>query len=182
MKTKVRIQRGKSGTFETLIMQILQPCKYGRYLAPIGHISWQGDAKHQWYAMRFNVDADLSDHARMLTMYKLACYIKERCDGQSPIEVMGIIGGEECVYDYGMYIPISENGKIVFNVRADKGGGVHTRVIAINGLMAQRIVEGMIARKELNIEIFSLDHFSSRLAYKATDLNFATTPENQSTI
>ena len=177
MKTYVRITRGKSGNYDTLTMEVLHPSTFGNYLAPIGTIAWQGDAKFEWYGMRLHVDAELHNHANLLSMHKLAAYIKERAVLAKPTEVMALIGGIECWYDYGMFIPVTEVGKRVYHIRRSKTDSVYTRIISTNEITAQRAIDGMIKRKEL-LDTYSwiAEQASSVLYFTPTTLEyFATT-------
>lgn len=156
-------------------MHVLHPAKYGSGLTPIGYLSWQGDSKNGWYALRFNMDAELSNHAYLLTMYKLACYIKERAIDPSPIEVMGIIGADVHVYDYGMYIPLSDNGKYVYDVHKQSDPSMaQTRITAVNEVMAFRIIDGMVRRNELADVSYTIKASHARLNKVAPDLSIAT--------
>jgi len=176
MKTYVKINRSRSGNYDELTMQILHPSTFGNYLAPIAHISWQGDSKYEWYGMRFNINAELHNHTNLLTVYKLASYIKERIARESPVEIMALIGGIECFYDHGMYIPITENGKQCFYLRTSKTGSVYTRIISANDITAQRAIQGMLKRKELpESDTWIAEPTGSRLNFTPTSLAYATT-------
>lgn len=170
MKTKVRIIRGRIGNYDSLTMEVLAP-KFERsslFDEPIGTITWQGDSKYEWYAMKFNVEAELQKHKNLFTMYKLACYVKERVTNDSPIETMGIIGGEEHFYTMGQYISIADNGKQVYDVIAD---GKHwCRIVAPNEVVGSRIVDGMVERKELRGKSFLINPYGERLQFTPTNL------------
>ncbi len=176
MKTKVQVQRTISGGYEHLVVQILQAHKYSpNYLSPIGHISWQGDPTHQWYSMHFHIEADLSDNHRLLAMYKLSCYIKERITQETPVEVMAIIGGEQHFYDFGQYISVLDNGKLMYDVKKKGKEDVYTRVLAANEIMASRAIQGRISRKELNDEDYDIIPTGRRMMFTPISLDFATT-------
>lgn len=177
MKTNVRIQRSKSNGYDVLTMQILHTARLSKDLRPIGHISWQGDDRHGWYAMHFVMQSDLSEHIDLLIMYKLACYIKDRTHTQDPIEIMGIIGGEEHFYTHGRYVSITDNGKQVFGAYTPSGS-LYTMIVAANDIMAGRIIDGMIKRKEVPMNTYTLTPLGSRLNLVATRLESpATTAE-----
>jgi hypothetical protein len=138
-------------------------------------MTWQGDTTHGWYGMRFNVEVEPHDHQYLLAMYKLACYINERAIEKSPIEVLGIIGADEHVSDYGMYIPITDNGKYVYDVKRQGESCTYTRITAINEVMAFRIIDGLIRRKEIPNEPYTIKASPARITYTPTNLGIATT-------
>jgi hypothetical protein len=176
MKTKVRVQRSKSTGYEHLTMLILQPHKYSpNSLSSIGHISWQGDEKHGWYGMKFVMEADRIDSQNFLTMYKLICYINERITSENPVEVMAVMGGEQHFYDFGEYISIMDNGKQVYDVKKKGDINVYTRVIAANEIMASRVVQGRIKRKELPDVDLDIIPTGSRINFEPVRLEFGST-------
>lgn len=176
METNVRIHRSKnSGQFEHLTMDVLMKPKHSSYFRPIGTITWQGDTQYGWYALRFNVNAEINSNKDLLDMYKLSCYVKDRVKDESPQEVMGIMGGVEHFYTYGRYVSIQEHGKQMYEVRRNGDASLYTTIIAANDVMADRILQGMVRRKELPFTEYKYEPTGARLVFTPTDLSIATT-------
>jgi len=167
MTTRIRITRGRSGNYDTLTFEVLS-----NKGAHMGTITWQGDSKFAWYGLTIATDCDLVNSHKLLSMYKLACYIKDRNENGKPIEIMGIMGGVECFYRNGMFIDITDNGKQVYDVMELGSKALQCRVVAANELMAFRIIDGMVKRKELKDVSYTIKEVGERLQFSPTNLTY----------
>ncbi len=174
METKIRIVRNRNNNYDHLTMEVLHAPKHSSYLRHIGSITWQGDIKNNWYALRITMETEIDSNKDLMEMYKLSCYIKDRVVDRSPQEVMAIIGGVEYFYRVGRFISIKDHGKQVYEVRKTKESSLYTRVIAINDVMAERILEGMVKRNELPFPTYVYIATGERLDFTPTQLEFAT--------
>lgn len=182
MNTKVRFSKGRSGNYDTLEMQIIEVS--ARLVTKwIGTIHWQGDSTHGWYGLRYEISASANEYKNIFAMYKIASYIQDRTSYNStPQEVVAVIGGIEHFYLHGEYVSIQDNGKQLYEVIKDSTNTLQTVITAANELMAFRIIEGMIKRKELANETYRLKPRGSRLALCPTNLDyFATTSQKTTT-
>lgn len=159
MKTKVRITHTDlSGGYKHLIIEILdRKYKYDKEfrkyptLEIIGLIQWQGhyapsDSGAEasgWYAPHIEIRADIHEEYKLLAMYKLMKYLRERAESVSPNEYLKIMEAEEYVYVSFLtnFVPLSTNGLPVFDLMQirNRQPQCYTRLIAPNKTIAEKM-------------------------------------------
>ena len=154
---KVRIQRNDHPRdyFKHLIVQILDTRFPGisSSMEVIGSVSWQGDSTHGWYGMRLNVECDISNIHQITKMAKIAKRIRESRSSinDSPQEVLKAIQADEHKHVLGLYIPLSNNGKNVYNVINDNS--LWTRIVASDEKAALKKAKKLNLSGDVRVEI-----------------------------
>lgn len=162
---KVRIQRNDHPRdyYKHLIVQILDVKFPGisSSLEVIGIVCWQGDSTHGWYGMRLSAECEISNIHQLTKMAKIGERIKgsRSSINDSPEDVLKVLQAEEYKHVFGMYIPLSDRGKNVYNVI--QNNSLWTRIVATDELSALKTAKKLklpgVIRLEIEHENLQLD-------------------------
>jgi hypothetical protein len=145
MKTKIRTQEYEKGAYGHMTIHILtQRYKDSRILESMGHITFQrnlNEPEVKWYGMRFIIETEKSEYIKK--MAKIAEHIaKNKSDWSAqPTEIKHLIGAEEHAFFDSEYIPVSDNGKSLFQVILN--GSLYSKIVAANEITAKKIMDKM---------------------------------------
>lgn len=155
-KTKVRIQRADNTKdyYKHLHIQVLGDKFHSvssSGLEVIGTLTWQGDSQYGWYGMKLSVECDPCESFKLKWMAKISELIRAHGCEEKPEDVLKAISAEEYKYWRGIYMPLSDNGKNVYNVMVN--GSVYTSIVALSEKEAIRKANRLKLSREFSIEL-----------------------------